>query len=80
MSRVLRVCIVLIIQMFMFSLFNLFSQDGWTALHPAAWNGHTTSLELLLDRGANLEAQDNVGLHLIVLSLTYTYCTPLLTF
>ena len=34
------------------------SQDGMTALHLAASNGHIAAVEALLARGANLEAKD----------------------
>ena len=36
------------------------SQDGSTALVLAAWSGHKDTVELLLDRGANLEAKTGV--------------------
>ena len=35
-------------------------QDGATALIWAAGDGHTYTVELLLGRGADLEAKDNV--------------------
>ena len=35
-------------------------QDSRTALHNAALNGHLESVRLLLDRGADKEAKDNV--------------------
>ncbi len=37
------------------------SQDGSTALHGAVRGGHKDTVELLLDRGANLEAKDRVS-------------------
>jgi len=37
-----------------------FSQDGWTAMIWAAQKGHIGVVALLLDRGANIEAADNV--------------------
>ncbi len=37
------------------------SQDDDTALVRAAAGGHTDTVELLLDRGADLEAKDHVG-------------------
>ena len=36
------------------------SQDGATALVRAASRGHKDTVELLLDRGADLEAEDEV--------------------
>lgn len=40
-----------------------FLQYGWTALHLAAEKGHMDVATVLLDRGANLEAQDKVCLN-----------------
>ena len=37
------------------------SQYGWTALIAAADNGHHDVVGLLLDRGADMEAKDNVS-------------------
>ena len=37
------------------------SQGGATALVLAASGGHNVMVELLLDRGANLEAKDRVS-------------------
>ena len=37
------------------------SQDGSTALVLAAWSGHKDTVELLLDRGADLEAKNGVS-------------------
>lgn len=37
------------------------SQDGWTALLWSVANGHTHTAELLLSRGANIRAVDNVS-------------------
>ena len=36
------------------------SQWGRTPCHLAAWKGHEDSVRLLIDRGANIEATDNV--------------------
>ena len=36
------------------------SQNGSTALHEAAERGYKDTVELLLDRGADLEAKDEV--------------------
>jgi len=35
--------------------------DGNTALHFAAYNGHTDAIAMLVDKGANIEATDNDG-------------------
>ena len=40
-------------------------QDGWTALMIACHNGHTECASLLMDRGAKLEATENVPLPVI---------------
>jgi ankyrin repeat protein len=47
--------------------------DGYTPLHCAAWNGHVDILHLLVENGADLEAQDNDGwraLHLRPIMVT----------
>ena len=36
-------------------------QDGGTALHLAAWGGHSTTVEVLLAAGADVKATDKVG-------------------
>ena len=36
-------------------------QGGRTAVHFAAYNGHTETVKLLLDRGANVDATDEVN-------------------
>ena len=36
-------------------------QDGWTAVMLAAFKGHESTVGLLLDRGADVEAQDKVS-------------------
>ncbi len=43
------------------------SQDGATALVWAAARGHKDIIELLLDRGADLEAQDSVSAVMVCL-------------
>ena len=30
---------------------NRSGEDGWTAVHWAAWNGHPGSLSIILDKG-----------------------------
>ena len=45
-------------------------QGGDTALHQAAWNGHTRAAQLLLDNGASMSATKEDGdtpLHLACL-------------
>ena len=37
------------------------NQDGSTALHLAASGGHTAVIALLLDRGADITATNNVS-------------------
>ena len=46
-------------------------QDGNTALHWAAHNGHIGVVRLLLDRHANIEAVPNVSQNV---SIASTYC------
>lgn len=41
------------------SLFD-YLQDGYTPLHHAARNGRTDVCVLLIEKGANMEAQDKV--------------------
>ena len=36
------------------------SQDGWTAFHFAAMNGHVAAMEFLLAHGADPKAKDEV--------------------
>ena len=36
-------------------------QDGWTALHHAAWKGDITTVKVLLAAGADVKATDKVG-------------------
>ena len=38
----------------------LFSQDGFTGLYQAAQNGHLEVVELLLDKGADVNRTDKV--------------------
>ena len=37
------------------------NQDGRTALHLAAYGGHTADVTVLLDRGADITATTNVS-------------------
>ena len=43
------------------------NQDGQTALHYAAWQGHAAVVALLLERGADITATDNVSDIVLVL-------------
>ncbi len=36
-------------------------QDGWTPLHGASYGGHIEVVRLLLDRGADVQAQEMVS-------------------
>ena len=38
-------------------------QGGWTSLHRAASNGHTTIVEMLLERGAAIDRTAGVRSH-----------------
>ena len=40
-------------------------QRGWTPLHIACDNGHKEMMEVLLERGADMEARDKVPLHVL---------------
>ncbi len=40
-------------------------QDGYTALMHAAENGHVNVVQWLVEAGANLEAADNVSVHVM---------------
>ena len=40
---------------------NAKSDDGWTPLHDAASMGHKEIVELLLAKGANVNAKNNYG-------------------
>ena len=50
MSVVVRVCMVIDV-----------IQYGWTALHVAAAKGHSETVTLLLQGGADVNIQDNVS-------------------
>ena len=41
----------------------LLPQNGFTSLIRAAWGGHVEVASLLLQRGANIEAKDNVRIN-----------------
>ena len=38
------------------------AQDGWTPLLKAAWNGHVEIAQMLMEKGANIEATYKVQL------------------
>ena len=40
-------------------MFCVFLQNGWTALHYAAYNGHSAVVDILLNRQPNLITQTN---------------------
>ena len=42
-------------------LLEMVSQEGWTALTYASYQGHNPVAALLLDRGADIEARTNVS-------------------
>ena len=51
-------------------MFCVFLQTGWTALHYAAWNGHSAVVDLLLNRQPNLITQtDDVSEQIIQFSI-----------
>ena len=35
-------------------------QDSWIALHIASFNGHTATVQALIDRGAQVDLQEKV--------------------
>jgi hypothetical protein len=41
-------------------------QNGWTPLHGACWKGHKDIAQLLLDRAAGVNIQNNVRIFCIV--------------
>lgn len=41
--------------------YELFTQDGWTALMSATMNGHTNVMETLLKHGASINLKMNVS-------------------
>ena len=43
------------------ALLNTQEEDGQTALHYAAFNGHSDLVKLLIDRGADSSIVDNDG-------------------
>ena len=64
---------------FMFRYFRLllcFRQDGWTALYSASYAGHLQTVEILLDRGADIEARsEKVNENINCLQVNYTLST-----
>ena len=55
-------------------------QDGKTALMCAAANNHGSMVDLLVKAGANLEVEDNVGVHDYILiahrALAFLHSNP----
>jgi ankyrin repeat protein len=47
-------------------------KDGRTPLHFAAFNGHKKVVELLLERGANIDARNKSMVMRLLLYMTYT--------
>ena len=54
---------------------SIFHQDDWTPLIWAAANGETETAALLIDRGADLEAKDDVRTHFPAQSFKKTVAT-----
>ena len=46
---------------------SIITQDGWSALMVAAWNGHTEVVAVLVKAGANKDLQDKVCHKLITI-------------
>ena len=60
----------------------MYHQDGWTALHSAAMGGHTTTVNLLLDRGANVDTIDkvsNIRLHRQITTMCVNHRTAIIS-
>ena len=47
-------------------MLSLLNQSGWTPLHFASYKGYTDIVLLLLNRGANTEAQDDVSVSIFI--------------
>ncbi len=47
------------------SIINEKNEDGWTPLHIASEKGHIEIVYELLEKGANIEATDNVSIDMI---------------
>ena len=60
----------------------MYHQNGRTALHIAAWLGHTTTVNLLLDRGANANTADkvsNIRLHRQITTMCVNHRTAIIS-
>ena len=60
----------------------MYHQDGSTALHSAANGGHTTTVNLLLDRGANVDTAtkvSNIRLHRQITTMCVNHRTAIIS-
>ena len=55
---------VLVVDCIIILVFNLFSQEGNSALYIASQNGHVRTVEILLQKGAHTNSQNIVSLTL----------------
>ena len=53
---------VLVVDCIIILVFNLFSQEGTSALYIASQNGHVRTVEFLLQKGAHVNSQTIVSL------------------
>ena len=54
-------------------VFGEYVQNGESALHKTAANGHTSVLEALVAAGANVDASDGVSRHSVAVLKVKTY-------
>ena len=61
----------------------MYHQNGWTALHWAADGGHTGTVKLLLDRGANVDTTtddvSNIRLHRQITTMCVNHHTAIIS-
>ena len=50
---------------------NAEDNEGWTPLHLASSDGHTTIVRLLLDRGASADMKNNKGRNTLQVATTH---------